>query len=185
MKPHALYIKAKQTRGRACSKSLAALVFFILCLPALQAEDLKDAYANEVSGLPHDRFGILIGGKLRGYFTQCSGLGSQNEVREFRGVDGRILEKTPGPLSVHDTVCRRRVASDTYFWDWRLVVESSMSNYRRLVYIVLWDERNVEIARWELTDAWPSSVFVTATKETGGFAEEAVVLTNMVTRRVR
>lgn len=164
---------------------LVALLLLTAMVPAMRAQGVKDGFANEVSALPRDRFAIEIGGKVRGFFTQCSGLGSETEVREFRAVDGRVIEKAAGRVSTGDTVCRRKVGTDTYFWDWRLVVEQGMINFRRSAAIILFDERNVEVARWELTDAWPSRMFVATTKDTAGFAEEAVVLTSMTAHRVR
>jgi phage tail-like protein len=104
---------------------------------------------------------------------------------EFREAGSGTVQKLPGNVKYAETVCRRRVVPDIYFWDWRLLVEQGIGVFRRTANVILYDDQNVEVARWELTDAWPSRTFISETKETKGYAEEVFVLTSRQTRRIR
>jgi phage tail-like protein len=157
---------------------------FVL-LPAALAQERTRRFGVETSGPPLDRFAIEIGGNIRGYFTHCSGLGSDSDLIEFREGGSNTVQKLPGNVKYTETLCRRRVTTDTYFWDWRLLVEQAMGNFRRQTYVILYDEKNTEVARWELFDAWPSRSFISETKETKGYAEEVLGLTSRLTSRIR
>lgn len=170
---------------RGVCKLLACVVVSLVFLPAAFGQERVSRFGNEISGPPLDKFAIEIGGKLRGYFTQCSGLGSDSDLVEFREPGAGTVQKLPGIVKYAETVCRRRVVLDTYFWDWRLLVEQGMANFRRTANVVLYDDKNTEVARWELFDAWPSRTFISETKETKGYAEEVFVLTSRQTQRIK
>ena len=171
---------------RFLSKMVVCLVAGFLLMPASFGEEMVRRFGNEISGPPLDKFAIEIGGTLRGYFTHCSGLGSDSDLVEFRQAGAPTVEKLPGVVKFAETVCRRKVVTDLYFWDWRGIMEKgNATNYRRTANVILYDDQNKEVARWELLDAWPSSAFISETKETKGYAEEVIVLTSRQIRRIK
>ena len=168
------------------SKMVVCLVAGLLLLPASFGQENVRRFGNEISGPPLDKFAIEIGGKLQGYFTHCSGLGSDSDLVEFRQAGAPTVEKLPGVVKFDETVCRRKVVTDLYFWDWRGIMEKgTATNYRRTANVILYDELNKEVARWELLDAWPSSAFISETKETKGYAEEVIVLVSRQIKRIK
>jgi phage tail-like protein len=107
-------------------------------------------------------FALDFGGVIAGFFTECSGLGSENEVIEHKVVsDGKeIVMKIPGRLKWGKIVLQRGITSNMDIWDWRKDVEQgNVENARRQGAIVMMDSRAEKpVARWEFTRAWPSKV---------------------------
>ena len=107
-------------------------------------------------------FGLEITGKLAGYFTNCSGIGSETEIVEHKVVDpaGRsIIQKIPGRLKFTDVTLKRGVTSNKDIWDWRQeVVDGKIVGARRNCSIIAYDEAFKEVARWNFENAWPSKV---------------------------
>jgi len=71
-------------------------------------------------------FGLEIEGKMSGYFTECSGIGSEHEIVEHKVVNEKgqeIVQKIPGRLKYQDVTLKRGVTADMQIWDWRAVVE--------------------------------------------------------------
>jgi phage tail-like protein len=109
------------------------------------------------------KFGLEIEGKLAGYFTTVSGVGSENEVIEHKIVDPdtgeTIIQKLPGRLAWNDITLKRGVTSSIDIWNWRQeVVDGKVSDARTNCSIIAYNQANEEIARWNLTSAWPSKV---------------------------
>ncbi len=109
-------------------------------------------------------FRIEVAGKVKaeGFFTECSGLASENDVVEHKVVtkDGHeIVQMIPGRLKWGPVTLKRGVTTDVSFWDWRtLVEEGKMSDARAAVSLIMLDRDYKDIARWELANAWPSKI---------------------------
>jgi len=107
-------------------------------------------------------FALDFGGKVVGFFTECSGIGSENEVIEHKVVsDGKeIVMKIPGRLKWENIVLKRGITSSMDIWDWRKEVEQGdVEKARREGAIVMMDSKlEKSVARWEFTRAWPSKV---------------------------
>jgi len=107
-------------------------------------------------------FGLEFQGTIAGYFTDCSGIGSENEVIEAKVVDETghdIVKKVPGRLKWSDISLKRGITSSLDIWDWRQkVVEGNMSDARKNGSIVMFDRAYAEVARWNFTNGWPSKV---------------------------
>lgn len=107
-------------------------------------------------------FAIDVGGRIEGYFTEVSGLGSEHEIIEQKVVDksGReIILKVPGRLKWGDIVLKRGITSSLDLWDWRKQVEDGdIKGARTNGSIIMYDQEGKEQARWNFLSAWPSKI---------------------------
>ena len=108
-------------------------------------------------------FKLDLSGKIAGYFTECSGLGSEHEVIEHKVVDEKgheIIRKIPGRLKWGDVTLKRGITSDLQIWKWRdEVVQGKVKDARKNCTIIMIDRELQEpVAEWTLTNAWPSKV---------------------------
>jgi phage tail-like protein len=107
-------------------------------------------------------FGLDIDGLSLGYFTEVSGLGSENEVIEHKVVDKsghEVVQKIAGRLSWEDISLKRGITADMDIWKWRDTVEAGkMKDARKNGSIVMYDRNYEEVARWNFTNGWPSKV---------------------------
>ncbi|MFO7997151.1 MAG: phage tail protein, partial [Dehalococcoidia bacterium] len=72
------------------------------------------------------RFKVDVGGVITGYFTECSGLGSETDIIEQKAVNEKGVEvviKVPGRLKWGDITLKRGITSDMQIWNWRKQVE--------------------------------------------------------------
>jgi phage tail-like protein len=115
-------------------------------------------------------FGIEVQGIIQGYFTECSGLGSENEVVDHKIVkDGKeIVRKIPGRLKWGDITLKRGVTTNLDFWDWRKMVEQGkVSDARKNGSIMMFDQEHTEVARWNFVAGWPSKISGPSVKSDG------------------
>lgn len=106
-------------------------------------------------------FQLDLGGKVAGYFTEVSGLGSENEVIEHKVIsDGQqIIQKIPGRLKWGDITLKRGITSMMDIWDWRkLVEEGKVNDARTNGSIIMLDQELTPVAQWDFEGAWPSKV---------------------------
>jgi phage tail-like protein len=107
-------------------------------------------------------FAIELQGQVTGYFTECSGLGSEHEVIEHKVVDqqGReFIQKIPGRMKWQDISLKRGITSAMDIWQWRKLVEDGkVTEARKNGSIVMFDQQLTEVARWNFERAWPTKV---------------------------
>ncbi len=107
-------------------------------------------------------FSLEIQGVITGYFTECSGIGSENEVIDHKVGDdaGReVTRKIPGRLKWGDVSLKRGITNDMQIWDWRdNVVNGDMGTARKNGSIVMLDRNYTAVARWNFESGWPSKV---------------------------
>jgi len=102
------------------------------------------------------RFLVEINGIQQAGFTECSGLGSQIEVVEYReGGDPNQVRKAPGRVIYPDIVLKWGVTDSRELYDWHLAVING-NLQRKDGSIVLLDDQGQEKVRWNFFDAWPS-----------------------------
>jgi|SRR5690349_9104939 len=110
-------------------------------------------------------FAVDIQGVVTGYFTECSGLGSEHEVIEQKEVDanGReVIVKIPGRLKWDNITLKRGITSSMDLWEWRKQVEDgNLEKARKSGSIVMYDQHHKEVARWAFERAWPISLRAT------------------------
>jgi phage tail-like protein len=97
-----------------------------------------------------------------GSFRECSGLSTESQVVELKQADekGRtVIFKVPGTTKVSDITLKRGMTSDLKIWDWRKKVEDGQVDKARVDgSVVLFDQKNGEVARWNFKNAWPTKV---------------------------
>ncbi|MFO7995866.1 MAG: phage tail protein [Dehalococcoidia bacterium] len=134
------------------------------------------------------RFKIDVGGVITGYFTECSGLGSETEIIEQKVVNDKGVEvvmKVAGRLKWGDITLKRGITSDMQIWDWRKKVEEGdVNGARRNGSVVMYDQSLAERARWDFMNAWPSKVSGPSPKADSNEIgiEELVIVHEYITR---
>jgi phage tail-like protein len=107
-------------------------------------------------------FGIDFHEKIKGAFRECTGLGSENEVVEYKasGPNGeQVIKKVPGRLKWNNITLKRGITESMGMWDWRKYVEEGdIDNARRNGTITMYSLKGEPIARWDFTAAWPSKL---------------------------
>ena len=124
---------------------------------------------------------LEIEGKLAGYFTEVSGIGSEHEIVEHKVVDdnGReIVQKIPGRLKWENVTLKRGITDAMDIWDWRKLVEDGkMGDARTNCSIIMMDRNYEDVARWDFVEAWPSKVSGPSVKsDSNEFGVEEVTL---------
>jgi phage tail-like protein len=108
------------------------------------------------------QYAVEIKGKVSGYFTECSGLGSEHEVIDHKVVDSKgkeIIQKIPGRLKWDAVVLKRGITDSMDIWDWRKKVEDGkVDEARANGSILMMDQALNPVARWNFENAWPSKV---------------------------
>ena len=107
-------------------------------------------------------FAVEVQGKVTGYFSEVSGLGSEQEVIEHKVVNEKGVEvvmKIPGRLKWENIVLKRGITSDMQIWDWRKLVEDGhVGDARSDGSVTMYDQALTAVARWEFKRAWPVKV---------------------------
>ena len=107
-------------------------------------------------------FTIDFGGSVKGAFRECTGLGSENEVVEYKasGDKGKfIMKKVPGRMKWNNITLKRGITNAMDMWDWRKQVEQGkVDQARKNGSIVMYNQMNEPIARWNFVQAWPSKL---------------------------
>ncbi len=106
-------------------------------------------------------FQLDLSGGVTGWFTEISGLGSENEVVEHKvqnkGID--FVIKNPGRLKWGDVTLKRGITAVMDVWTWRKQVENGdMKGARKNGSISMLDRERNLVAQWDFTNAWPSKV---------------------------
>lgn len=107
-------------------------------------------------------YAVEIQGMVTGYFTECSGLGSEHEIIEHKIVDdngNEVIMKIPGRLKWDNVTLKRGITDNMDIWDWRKTVEDGdVESARANGSIVMFDQHLTEMARWNFENAWPLKV---------------------------
>jgi len=107
-------------------------------------------------------FAIEVQGAVKGYFTECSGLGSEHEVIEHKVVTEGVHEvvmKIPGRLKWENITLKRGITSNMDIWKWRKEIENgNVDKNRHDGSVTMFDQELHPIARWEFKRAWPVKV---------------------------
>jgi phage tail-like protein len=107
-------------------------------------------------------FAVDVQGVVTGFFTECSGLGSEHEVIEHKVVTesgNEVVMKLPGRLKWENIVLKRGITSNMDVWDWRKQVEDGdVQGARRDGSIIMFDHLLQPVARWNFERAWPLKV---------------------------
>lgn len=133
-------------------------------------------------------FAIEVQGAVNGYFTECSGLGSETETIEHKVVNGKGVEvtlKIPGRLKWENITLKRGITSNMDIWQWRKLVEDgNVNSARRNGSIVMYNQQLQQVARWEFQNGWPQKVSGPQVKSDGNDlgVEELVIVHEYIER---
>jgi phage tail-like protein len=106
-------------------------------------------------------FQILVNGvsddgaAVSGSFTEIGGLDVEIKPIEYRnGSEGLTVRKQPGLRTQTNLTCKRGATGDVEFWNWiKKAVDGDVQ--RAEGAIILNDENQVEVMRWNFARGWP------------------------------
>jgi phage tail-like protein len=141
----------------------------LICLALVSNVRLRAQ--NTLTGLLSDDgpgvflFQLELEGQLVGEYTECTGLGSSNDietsvVQTEDGLD--VQEKTPGALEWRTITLKRKGLSESNVWAWRQRMEAgNLDDAIRDGAIHVLDAESLGIrARWEFKNGWPAGLTV-------------------------
>ena len=104
-------------------------------------------------------FSIDFGNNTLGYFTEVSGLSSENEIVEHDSVDEKGMNyksKQPGKIIWPEITLKKGLVADNSMWKWRqLVLDNKVAEARTNATISMYQETTL-IAQFTFVEAWPS-----------------------------
>ena len=104
-------------------------------------------------------FHVEINGKIVAGFTECSALTSKIDVIEYREGGDREARKLPGKVS-YDPIILKRGSSDALdskeLYEWHKKAVDGKTE-RKNGSIILLNDDDTEIKRWNFINAWPSA----------------------------
>jgi phage tail-like protein len=107
-------------------------------------------------------FGVEFQGQVVGAFRECTGLGSENEVVEYKasGPKGEfVIKKVPGRLKWNNITLKRGITDAMDMWQWRKLIEQGKVNEaRKNGTITMYNQQGDAIAKWDFVNAWPSKL---------------------------
>jgi phage tail-like protein len=164
------------------AKLIAGLLFF-LSSPAIAAA-VDTTRDDPLVGF---HFGLEVEGKVTGYFTEVSGLGSETDVVEHKVVNDKgqeVVMKIPGRLKWTDVTLSRGITTNLDMWTWRKQVEDGdIDGARSNFSIIMYDQALTEIARWNFTNGWPSKL-TAPTGSSSGIGVETITIVHEHMERI-
>jgi phage tail-like protein len=107
-------------------------------------------------------FSIEFQGQVTGAFRECEGLGSSNEVVEYKasGEKGEyVIKKVPGRLVWTNIVLKRGITDSMDMWKWRKLVEQgNVDSARKNGTVTMYNTQGTAVAKWNFINAWPSRI---------------------------
>ncbi len=136
------------------------------------------------------QFQLDVGGKLAGFFTEVSGIGSEHEVIEHKVTDSKghdIIHKIPGRMKWNDVTLKRGITESMDIWEWReQVIEGKMEKARQNCSIIMFDRSYNPKVQWDFMNAWPVKVTGPEFKsDSNDYGVEELVLAHEGMKRVK
>lgn len=120
----------------------------------LQKKESKKIMAR-VDPYKEFRFQVEIDGIASSRFLECSGLGSEVAVIEYReGGDPTAVRKLPGRASYSDITLKRGITESTDLYNWHRSLLQGVID-RRNGSVKLLNDEGAEVVRWVFREAWP------------------------------
>lgn len=122
----------------------------------MPTEELFGAYnfLLEVQGIINDNK-IIVGG-----FKSMSGMDSETEIVEFKQGNDTIVRKKPGRTTYANIVLERGYTATDDLWQWRQNIENGKIDRRSGSIIVLDQDGQTEVARYNFYEGWPCKWYV-------------------------
>jgi len=136
-------------------------------------------------------FALELESVTAGHFREVSGLGSEQQVIEYKAAVKKggevVTQKVPGTVKYPDITLKRGITDSMDLWAWReQVIEGKVNAARKNGSIVMFDQANGEVARWNFIDAWPSKITGPSLNAGGNdVAVEEIVITHEKLTRIK
>ncbi|HEU4322068.1 MAG TPA: phage tail protein [Roseiflexaceae bacterium] len=118
--------------------------------------------ASRTDPLTGYHFFLEIDGITQAQFRECSGLSTESAVIEYKEAnkDGvTVIKKVPGVLKWDNITLKRGITDIMELWAWRTQVEQGkVDEARKNGSIVLYNQANTEVARWNFEAGWPTKI---------------------------
>jgi len=117
----------------------------------MPTEELFGAYnfLLEISGITGD-IKTIVGG-----FNSVSGMDSETEVIEFKQGNDSVVRKKPGRTTYANITLERGFTATDDLFVWRQNIEKGFIDRRSGSVIILDQDLETEVARYNFYEAWP------------------------------
>ena len=122
----------------------------------MPTEELYGAYnfLLEIQGIVADNK-IIVGG-----FKSLSGMDSETEIVEFKQGNDTVVRKKPGRTTYANIVLERGYTATDDLWTWRQNIENGKIDRRSGSIIILDQDGQTEVARYNFYEGWPCKWYV-------------------------
>ena len=103
----------------------------------------------EIQGVVSDNK-IIVGG-----FKSVSGMDSETEVISFKQGNDTVVRKKPGRTTYANIVLERGYTATDDLWQWRKNIEDGKIDRRSGSVIILDQDGQTEVARYNFYEGWP------------------------------
>jgi phage tail-like protein len=103
----------------------------------------------EIQGVINDNK-VIVGG-----FKSVSGMDSETEVIQFKQGNDIVVRKKPGRTTYANIVLERGFTATDDLWQWRKNIEDGKIDRRSGSIIVLDQDGQTEVARYNFYEGWP------------------------------
>ena len=117
----------------------------------MPTEELFGSYnfLLEISGITGEAK-TIVGG-----FKSVSGMNSETEVIEFKQGNDRVVRKKPGRTTYANITLERGYTATDDLWTWRNNIEKGLIDRRSGSIIILDQDLETEVARYNFYEAFP------------------------------
>ncbi len=106
--------------------------------------------------VPGYSFAVLLKGVIRGWFTECSGITVERQVKEYpEGGVNDHLHQLPGRVTRARVTLKHGLAGDK-LWSWFQQGRFDGQVERHHILIVVYDGTLLPVTWWSLFDAYPA-----------------------------
>ena len=118
----------------------------------MPTEELYGSYhfLLEIQGVINDNK-VIVGG-----FKSVSGMDSETEIIEFKQGNDLIVRKKPGRTTYSNIVLERSYTATDDLWQWRKNIEDGKIDRRAGSIIILDQDGQTEVARYNFYEGWPT-----------------------------
>ena len=137
----------------------------------MPTEELYGSYhfLLEIQGVINDNR-VIVGG-----FKSVSGMDSETEIIEFKQGNDMIVRKKPGRTTYSNIVLERGYTATDDLFMWRKNIEDGKIDRRAGSVIILDQDGQTEVARYNFYEGWPCKWHVPELdSDTSGMAIEKV-----------
>lgn len=102
-------------------------------------------------------FRVEIGDKAAGAFRSVDGLAVQTELIEYQGGGDLYARQIPGRPKIAPIVLKKGWVNSDELWAWMKDTMDGKFTFRNVSVILQDDDGQTDVARFNLTQCWPSS----------------------------